>query len=77
MALAVTMIGTTYHASCFVGLTASGDSRLGLVDMICGWFVVLPLTLSLPCPETALPLSSSHPIDQCFKVVIAFIRLRG
>ena len=42
---APTLIGTTYHASCFVGINrGAGDSRfVMLVDMICGWLVVLPL----------------------------------
>src|SRR5690554_1444130 len=79
--VAVTMIGTTYHASCFVGINrGAGDSRfVALVDMICGWFVVLPLTLlaafvwKLPLPFVFLATR----IDQCFKWIIAFIRLRG
>ena len=79
--LAVTMIGTTYHASCFVGINrGAGDSRfVAMVDMICGWFVVLPLTLlaafvwNLPLPMVFLATR----IDQCFKWIIAFFRLRG
>jgi Na+-driven multidrug efflux pump len=79
--VAVTMIGTTYHASCFVGINrGGGDSRfVALVDMICGWFVVLPMTLlaafvwKWPLPFVFL----STRIDQCFKWIIAWIRLRG
>ena len=79
--LAVTMIGTTYHASCFVGINrGAGDSRfVAMVDMICGWVVVLPLTLlaafvwNLPLPMVFLATR----IDQCFKWIIAFFRLRG
>ena len=78
---AVTLIGTTYHASCFVGINrGAGDSRfVMLVDMICGWGIVLPATLlaafvfNLPLPLVFLATR----IDQCFKWIIAFIRLRG
>lgn len=79
--VAVTMIGTTYHASCFVGINrGGGDSRfVALVDMICGWFIVLPLTLLAAFVwNLSLPLVFlATRIDQCFKWIIAFIRLRG
>ena len=79
--LAVTLIGTCYHASCFVGINrGAGDSRfVAMVDMICGWLVVLPATLLAafvfhwPLPVVFLCTR----IDQCFKWIIAFIRLRG
>ncbi|MDL2206350.1 MATE family efflux transporter [Eubacteriales bacterium OttesenSCG-928-N13] len=78
---APTMIGTCYHASCFVGINrGAGDSRfVMIVDMICGWLVVLPLSLlaafvwKVPHAWMFLFLR----IDQCFKWIIAFIRLRG
>lgn len=78
---AFTLIGTSYHASCFVGINrGAGDSRfVMLVDMICGWGIVLPATLlaafvlKLPLPLVFLATR----IDQCFKWIIAFIRLRG
>ncbi len=78
---AFTMIGTTYHASCFVGINrGAGDSKfVMLVDMICGWLIVLPLSYmaaivwKLPMPIVFLFLR----IDQCFKWIIAFFRLRG
>ncbi|MDR0397561.1 MAG: MATE family efflux transporter [Oscillospiraceae bacterium] len=78
---ALTMIGTTYHASCFIGINrGAGDSRFVLVvDMICGWLVVLPLSALAafvwrwPLPMVFLCIY----IDQCFKWLIAFIRLRG
>jgi len=77
---AVTMIGTTYHASCFVGINrGAGDSRfVFVVDMICGWLIVLPLAYlamrrGWPLPVVFLCIY----IDQCFKWIIAFIRLRG
>lgn len=79
--LAITLIGTSYHASCFVGINrGAGDSRfVMLVDMICGWLVVLPATLlaafvfHAPLPIVFLCTR----IDQCFKWLIALIRLRG
>ena len=78
---AVTLLGTTYHASCFVGINrGAGDSRFVMtVDMICGWLVVLPLTWlaafvwKLPLPLVFLCTR----IDQCFKWIIAMVRLRG
>lgn len=79
--LAITLIGTSYHASCFVGINrGAGDSRfVMIVDMICGWLVVLPATLlaafvfHAPLPIVFLCTR----IDQCFKWLIAFVRLRG
>ena len=77
---AVTLIGTSYHASCFVGINrGAGDSRfVAAVDMICGWLVVLPAMLiavhfNWPLPVVFLMTR----IDQCFKWLIAFLRLRG
>ena len=78
---AATLLGTTYHASCFVGINrGAGDSRFVMtVDLICGWLVVLPLTFlaafvfKLPLPLVYLCTR----IDQCFKWIIAFFRLRG
>ncbi|MDD6682684.1 MAG: MATE family efflux transporter [Clostridiales bacterium] len=78
---ALTLIGTSYHASCFKGINqGAGDSRFVMtVDLICGWLVVLPLTylgafvFHWPLPIVYL----CSRIDQCFKWLIAFIRLRG
>jgi len=78
---ALTLMGTFYHATCFTGINrGSGDGKFVFkVDMICGWLVVLPLTflsaiiLGLPLPLVFL----SARIDQCFKWIIAFFRLRG
>ena len=78
---AFTLMGTFYHATCFTGINrGSGDGKFVFkVDMICGWGVVLPLTflaaivLKLPMPIVFLCAR----IDQCFKWLIAFIRLRG
>lgn len=79
--VSVTSIGTSYHAACFVGINrGAGDSRfVAVVDMICGWLIVLPATLlsafvfQLPLPMVFLATR----IDQCFKWIIAFFRLRG
>ena len=76
-----TLLGTTYHASCFVGINrGAGDSRfVMLVDMICGWLVVLPLS-ALAAFVFHWPLAAIYfctRIDQCFKWIIAFFRLRG
>ena len=54
-------------------------ATLPMVDMICGWLVVLPATLLAafvfhwPLPVVFLCTR----IDQCFKWIIAFFRLRG
>lgn len=78
---AFTLIGTFYHATCFTGINrGAGDGKFVFkVDMICGWLIVLPLIFM-----NVIVLSSSAPviflcarIDQCFKWLIAFIRLRG
>lgn len=78
---AFTHIGTCYHAACFKGINrGAGDGRFVMkVDMLCGWLVVLPLTflagfvLKLPLPAVYLCTR----IDQCFKWLIALIRLKG
>lgn len=78
---AFTLMGTCYHASCFVGINrGAGDGKFVFkVDMICGWLVVLPLSylaafvFQWPLPVVFLMLR----IDQCFKWIIAFFRLRG
>ena len=79
--LAVTLIGTSYHASCFIGINrGAGDSRfVAMVDSICGWLIVIPATalcafvFKAPLPVVFLATR----IDQCFKWVIAMLRLRG
>lgn len=79
--LAVTLIGTSYHASCFIGINrGAGDSRfVAMVDSICGWLIVIPATalcafvFKAPLPIVFLATR----IDQCFKWVIAMLRLRG
>ena len=77
----ITLMGTSYHASCFTGINrGAGDSKFVMcVDLICGWLVVLPVTylaafvFKWPLPIVYLCTR----IDQCFKWIIAFIRLRG
>lgn len=77
---AFTLIGTSYHAACFVGINrGGGDSHFVFkVDMIFGWLVVLPLSylaafvLKLPLPLVFLTLR----IDQLIKWLVAFLRLR-
>ena len=78
---AISLVGTTYHASCFVGINrGAGDNRFVMtVDMICGWLIVLPIAyvtayvLHVPLEYMFLMLR----IDQLFKWIIAFFRLRG
>jgi Na+-driven multidrug efflux pump len=78
---AFTLIGTFYHATCFTGINrGAGDGKFVFkVDMICGWLIVLPLTflngIILGSPLWLVFLCTR--IDQCFKWVIAFIRLKG
>ena len=79
--LAFTLIGTSYHASCFIGINrGAGDSRfVAMVDSICGWLIVIPATalcafvFKAPLPVVFLATR----VDQCFKWVIAMLRLRG
>ena len=84
---AFTLLGTSYHMACFTGINrGAGDSRFVFkVDMLCGWLVVVPLSvlsamgyLNNWAPFFSLPLVYlCTRIDQCFKWIIAFIRLRG
>ena len=78
---AFTLLGTIYHASCFVGINrGAGDGRfVAKVDFVCAWIIVLPLLYF-----TAHVWYLSYPLvflaarfDQCFKWIIAFFRLRG
>lgn len=84
---AFTLIGTSYHMACFTGINrGAGDSRFVFkVDMVCGWLVVIPLTvlvavgyLNAWAPLFTLPLVYlCTRFDQCFKWLVAFTRLRG
>lgn len=76
----LTLIGTSYHASCFVGINrGAGDNRfVMLVDMVCGWLVVLPAAF-LGAFVLKLPLAWVYfltRIDQTFKWIIAYRRLK-
>lgn len=76
----LTLIGTSYHASCFVGINrGAGDSRfVMLVDMVCGWLIVLPSAF-IGAFVLKLPLAWVYfltRIDQTFKWIIAWKRLR-
>lgn len=74
-------IGTCYHAACFTGINrGAGDGRFVMqVDLLCGWLVVIPavwlsgFVLKAPLPVVYVCTR----IDQCFKWIIALIRLRG
>ena len=78
---AVTLVGTSYAASCFIGINrGAGDSNFVVkTDMICGWGIVIPLTFlagivfKLPIPVVYF----CSRIDQLVKVFVAFFRLRG
>ena len=78
---AFTLLGTLYHASCFVGINrGSGDGRfVAKVDFICAWIIVLPLLyLTAHVWQLSYPLVFlAARFDQCFKWIVAFFRLRG
>lgn len=79
--VALTLLGTSYHASCFVGINrGAGDSLfVMIVDMVCGWLIVLPAA-ALSAFVFKWPLAVVYlmtRIDQTFKWLIAFLRLRG
>jgi putative MATE family efflux protein len=78
---AFTLLGTLYHASCFVGINrGAGDGRfVAKVDFICAWIVVLPLLyLSAHVWQLSFPLVFlAARFDQCFKWIIAFFRIKG
>ena len=77
----ITYMGTFYHATCFTGINrGAGDGKFVFkVDMVCGWLIVIPLSLLaafvFKWPLWAVFLCLY--IDQCFKWVIAFLRLRS
>ena len=69
------------HAACFTGINrGAGDGKfLMKVDIVCGWLIVLPLAFLAgfiwTWPLWAVYLCTR--IDQCFKWIVAFLRLRG
>jgi len=78
---AFTLLGTLYHASCFVGINRGGGDGpfVAKVDFVCAWIIVLPLLyLSAHVWHLSFPLVFlAARFDQCFKWIIAFFRLRG
>ena len=78
---AFTLLGTLYHASCFVGINrGAGDGRfVAKVDFVCAWIIVLPLLyLTAHVWQLSYPLVFlAARFDQCFKWIIAYFRLRG
>jgi len=78
---AITLLGTSYHVACFTGINrGAGDSKFVFkVDMICGWLVMLPLSfLTAFVFKAPLPvIFIATRIDQCFKWIVALIRLKG
>ncbi|NLM85309.1 MAG: MATE family efflux transporter [Clostridiales bacterium] len=76
----LTLIGTSYHASCFVGINrGAGDNKfVMMVDMVCGWLIVLPAAF-LGAFVLKLPLAWVYfltRVDQTFKWIIANRRLK-
>ena len=78
---AITLLGTSYHVACFTGINrGAGDSKFVFrVDMVCGWLVMLPISfVTAFIVKAPLPIIFiATRIDQCFKWVIALIRLKG
>lgn len=80
--VAVTLIGSCYHASCFVGINrGAGDRPLCCA---CGYDLRLARRSSRKRAGCLCHFHASLPvvflctrIDQCFKWLIALIRLRG
>ncbi|NLX83131.1 MAG: MATE family efflux transporter [Clostridiales bacterium] len=77
----LTLIGTSYHGSCFVGINrGAGDNRfVMMVDTICGWLIVLPSAF-IGAFVLKLPLHWVYfltRVDQTFKWIIANRRLKG
>ena len=76
--IGISIIGTAYHAPCFVGIIrAGGDTKFVLiVDAICAWLIVLPsaflaaFVFNMPPWFVFLCLRS----DQFFKWIIALIK---
>ncbi len=78
---AITLLGTSYHVACFTGINrGAGDSKFVFkVDMICGWLIMLPISfLTAFVFKAPLPvIFIATRIDQCFKWIVALIRLKG
>lgn len=78
---AITLLGTSYHVACFTGINrGAGDSKFVFrVDMVFGWLIMLPISfLTAFVFKAPLPvIFIATRIDQCFKWIIARIRLKG
>ena len=76
--LAVTVVFTAYHASCFQGIIrAGGDTKFGLiVNSVCGYLQVLPLTFLAAFVFEWSPWVVMLCIysDQFYKWIIALIK---
>jgi Na+-driven multidrug efflux pump len=76
--MAFSILGTAYHAPCFLGIIrAGGDTRFVLVvDFICAWIVVIPLSIFVAFVLDAPPVIVFFFLkcDQFFKWIIALIK---
>ena len=77
----ITLLGTSYHVACFTGINrGAGDSKFVFrVDMVFGWLIMLPVSfISAFIFKAPLPvIFIATRIDQCFKWIVALIRLKG
>ena len=76
--LSITVVFTSYHAASFVGIIrAGGDTKfVFIVDFLCSWFFVLPLSFLAAFVWNAPPWIVFLCIfsDQLFKWIIAIIK---
>jgi len=76
--LSISVVFTSYHAPCFVGMIrAGGDTKfVFIVDSICSWAFVLPLSFLAAFVFNAPPWVVFLCIfsDQFYKWIIAFIK---
>jgi len=76
--MAVAVLGTGYHAPCFIGIIrAGGDTRFVLkVDFICAWIIVIPASLLAAFVFNQPPAVVFFFLkcDQFFKWIIAIIK---
>jgi putative MATE family efflux protein len=76
--MAFSIIGTAYHAPCFLGIIrAGGDTNFVLiVDFICAWIIVIPASIIVAFVFDAPPVVVFFFLkcDQFFKWIIAIIK---
>jgi Na+-driven multidrug efflux pump len=76
--MSFSILGTAYHAPCFLGIIrAGGDTRFVLkVDFICAWLIVLPTSIIAAFVLDAPPVVVFFCLksDQFFKWIIAIIK---